>query len=271
MADLVPPYELLATYKVELQRFEEFTPLPGVAVDYLYETPQGRRSCQEWPGYDCLVRFFAISQSLRNTTLWENITAAECNRQYRRISTGLLTDRGSAIFVVEESFEGLHVFSPSLFWKPNSPQEPRISYCLSQRVPFRCRLQVHIWFLITVIILNAIKIFSMTLTLLKREGIPLITLGDAISSFLERPCPRSAGLCLHSGKEIERILEAKKDQAEEESPMLCEGPKIWQKRDLRYHSSIATLSYWTYIALYVCIAVLCGYNSPKFLLLSPND
>ena len=142
---------------------EEFTPFPGVPLDNSFQGPQGLRECKSWPSYDCMVRFFAESQQLRNTTRWENITAVECNRYYLdyppyRYRSG----RGGVIVVTQQPLKDRHVIPARLI--QNHPRQ-EASYCLAKRVPFQSKLQVHIWFLIAVIFLNTIKISCMAFTL----------------------------------------------------------------------------------------------------------
>jgi hypothetical protein len=63
MANSLSLHELVTMYETDLDRADEsdFTPLPGVPLDYSFQRPQGRRKCREWPGYDCMAKFFAES------------------------------------------------------------------------------------------------------------------------------------------------------------------------------------------------------------------
>jgi len=77
-----------------------------------------------------------------------------------------------------------------------------VEYCLSETVPDHCRLQFSVPIMIAVIICNFIKLICITLTIWKSD-FTLVTLGDAISSFLETPDPASKGMCTATKKEIQ--------------------------------------------------------------------
>ena len=62
-----------------------------------------------------------------------------------------------------------------------------VDYCLSKRVKERCKVQFSLHVMIVVIISNLLKAVSMLLILWTQKSAPLVTLGDAIVSFLEVP------------------------------------------------------------------------------------
>lgn len=61
-----------------------------------------------------------------------------------------------------------------------------IDYCLSQPVAEHCKLQFSVAIMIVVIICNMIKTVCMTTISWKQDPEPLVTLNDAIASFLDR-------------------------------------------------------------------------------------
>ena len=208
-----------------------------------------------------------VSQQLGNTNHWENITAAECKSHYFPDWDRFPSDRGSVIVVVDKPAERKSMYLGSVWLRVSEENRPAIQYCLSLRVPPRCRLQVHLWFLVTVIIFTIIKITCMALTLREQAGNPIMTVGDAVASFLERPCPKSAGFCMHSEEELMHVLRERRiadgilkerefgvdeedvdDERIEERRVYWEGPRIWQKKVSRYHSSMSPLLYLTYSA-----------------------
>ncbi|KAK3380710.1 hypothetical protein B0T24DRAFT_616099 [Lasiosphaeria ovina] len=69
----------------------------------------------------------------------------------------------------------------------------QLDHCLSERVVDRCRLQFSLPIMFVVIACNAIKLVAILATLLRKQS-PLLTLGDAIASFLERPDPTTRGM-----------------------------------------------------------------------------
>jgi hypothetical protein len=65
-----------------------------------------------------------------------------------------------------------------------------------------CKLTFDVSVMMIVIICNVVKTICMFLVVLKAEDYPLVTLGDAIASFLERPDPATKGMCLISKRNV---------------------------------------------------------------------
>ena len=72
----------------------------------------------------------------------------------------------------------------------------RIQYCLSKRVEEHCKLQFSLVIMIVVVISNLIKTVCMSMIVWKQDSEPLVTLGDAIASFLDRPDMTTKGNCI---------------------------------------------------------------------------
>lgn len=70
-----------------------------------------------------------------------------------------------------------------------------VDYCLSEVVEESCRLQFSLYIMIIVIFCNFVKSTSMTLTVFKHQIPTLVTLGDAVESFLEFPDVTTEGMC----------------------------------------------------------------------------
>jgi hypothetical protein len=78
-------------------------------------------------------------------------------------------------------------------------------YCLSEQVPEKCKLQFSLHIMIVVIVCNMVKIVCLWLTGQSvGEGKLLLTLGDAIESFLEREDEGTRGMCLVGLREVEK-------------------------------------------------------------------
>ena len=71
-----------------------------------------------------------------------------------------------------------------------------VQYCYSQRVEEHCSVQFSVVIMSIVIFANAIKSMCMLLTLWRQKQAPLVTLGDAIQSFLQLSDPATANQCL---------------------------------------------------------------------------
>lgn len=71
-----------------------------------------------------------------------------------------------------------------------------IDHCISQEVDEKCALHFSLPIMLVVIICNLIKTTCMILMVLKEGSQPLVTVGDAIASFLVEPDPATKNLCL---------------------------------------------------------------------------
>ena len=81
-----------------------------------------------------------------------------------------------------------------------------IQYCLSQRVDGHCTLQFSLLIITIVIVCNITKLACMIMLLLRQQAKPLVTLGDAVESFLATPDPTTENMCLAE----KRVFSAKK-------------------------------------------------------------
>ncbi|MCJ1309054.1 hypothetical protein MMC25_002709 [Agyrium rufum] len=88
---------------------------------------------------------------------------------------------------------------------PLSDTNAAIEYCLSNEIMSVCSLQVHVPFLMVIAVANVFKIacFAFIVVGLPRL-FPLITVGDAVASFIENPDPATAGSRILSRKFVEK-------------------------------------------------------------------
>lgn len=78
----------------------------------------------------------------------------------------------------------------------NAPSGLSVGYCYSNPVEERCRLQFSLVIMGIVIGCNLVKTICMVLTLWYHRSQPLVTLGDAMASFLDHPDPTTENMCL---------------------------------------------------------------------------
>lgn len=88
-------------------------------------------------------------------------------------------------------------------WKPYGKE---ILYCLSETTEEHCRLEYSIHLAIAVIILNAFKAIIMAYLAFGVLESPLMTVGDAVVSFLEIPDTHTRGMCLARKEDIVKSL-----------------------------------------------------------------
>ena len=78
-----------------------------------------------------------------------------------------------------------------------------VRYCLSQHVEEHCKLQFSLVIMLIVMICNLIKTICMGWIAWKQDPEPLVTLGDAIASFLDRPDIMTKGCCMKGKSRFE--------------------------------------------------------------------
>jgi len=78
-----------------------------------------------------------------------------------------------------------------------------VNYCLSQPVVDECRLQLAVPIMVVVICSNFLKLVCMIIAMWKCRESTLVTLGDALSSLLERPDPNTRGMCIATKTDFE--------------------------------------------------------------------
>ena len=77
-----------------------------------------------------------------------------------------------------------------------------IQYCLSQTVEEHCKLQYSAWIMAVVILANFVKMGCMFWLTWQQPKEPLITLGDAIASFLDDSDEMTKGSCLANKRDF---------------------------------------------------------------------
>ena len=70
-----------------------------------------------------------------------------------------------------------------------------MEYCLSQPVQERCTVQLSLMIMAVVILCNAVKLSCMILLLWQQKSAPLVTIGDAIESFMLDRDTITQGMC----------------------------------------------------------------------------
>ncbi|KAH6616712.1 hypothetical protein C7974DRAFT_436662 [Boeremia exigua] len=89
-------------------------------------------------------------------------------------------------------------------WKP---YESPVQYCMIEQVAEMCKLQFSFLIVSIVLVSNLLKAGCMSRLLLCHSSHDaLVTLGDAIASFLERPDAHTEGRCLPSEVQIDRAF-----------------------------------------------------------------
>jgi hypothetical protein len=97
----------------------------------------------------------------------------------------------------------------------------QVRYCLSELVPERCKLQFSLHIMVVVIFCNLVKLICLAQTGWGMVGRTLVTLGDAVESFLEKPDPVTEGICLVDMKEVVKRAWRGEEMA---------GQRVWRSK-----------------------------------------
>jgi len=114
---------------------------------------------------------------------------------------------------------GLH---PNNKLSQQAPVATPIQYCLSQPIEEHCKLEVSLAIVIVVVSCNLLKAICMGIIAWKKDLEPLVTLGDAIASFLDQPDPTTEGNCLVG-----------RDRFEKSKDWQC-VPSQWDAKPMRW-------------------------------------
>jgi hypothetical protein len=88
---------------------------------------------------------------------------------------------------------------------PENLERYNVQYCMAMKKPQYCRLQYSLLPTIVVVVFNLVKASVLLYIWLEISEIPILTIGDAIASFLRRPDPFTQTGCLLSGTDVRHI------------------------------------------------------------------
>ena len=191
--------------------------------------------CELRPIPSNMTQLFAF---LTSGVFWQN--GEECIDQSNLDSTVAHTDHPFVTNWAKSQTTWSHLTQVTL-----SPQYP-IEYCLAMEGSKSCRLGFSLPILLVMIVCNAVKVFAImcTFKVIKEEH--LVTLGDAISSFLQIPDKTTAGHCL---KAI-RFFQRRSFRSGQESPR----SRVYRIKDTitgnripLYWFQSASFGYWAFV------------------------
>lgn len=130
----------------------------------------------------------------------------------------------------------------------------KVKYCLVETVQERCQLRLSFPIALTVIVCNAVKVLCMAITLWKHQKPSLVTLGDAVAAFLDKPDPTTKKRCLYDKNEFQR--EWNWSRHHEERPDIEPEPYRTKRA---YWASASSTGRWlfTYV-LYIAAMIFAG-------------
>ena len=124
-------------------------------------------------------------------------------------------------------------------------EEVEVSGCKSEMTR-RCKLQFSLGIMIAVIACNLVKACSMIMTVVRSREPTLVTLGDAIDSFLRIPDSTTMGICFADRQFIEREWE-RGSRA---------GPRQWKQNGVQRWWTGASKTRWITCNLFCSVTII---------------
>ncbi|KAH6894387.1 hypothetical protein B0T10DRAFT_603888 [Thelonectria olida] len=134
-------------------------------------------------------------------------------------------------------------------WRPFGD---RVKYCLSQPEPQTCKLHFSTWIMTVVIVTNAIKVAVMLWLTFRHPPELLLTIGDAIKSFLASPDAHSTNSCLVTAEDVKRSVEGGGKEALDGS---WTGPRPWTPVRRRWATAVSRRRWKSSIFLYTALLI----------------
>ena len=121
-----------------------------------------------------------------------------------------------------------------------------IEYCLSEVTPENCQLQFSVKIMIFVIMANLLKLLCMLYTVWSQSVPTIVTAGDAISSFLQRPDSTTVGKCYLSKKSVgkDKWVKRVSNNGKWSFEAVASDPQRWDASRYRWFSA-ASKTRWT--------------------------
>jgi hypothetical protein len=126
-------------------------------------------------------------------------------------------------------------------WRPFGN---KVEYCLSENVEQQCSIELSVQLSIFVLVCNLAKAMVLLYTLLVVKENPLLTIGDAISSFFERKDKTTGGMCLMDKDNIDWWQRSSKLSWSVPE----EQPRIFRRSRKRWYTAVSHRRWWTCLA-----------------------
>jgi len=169
-----------------------------------------------------------------------------------------------------------------------------ISYCLSEHQRERCRVQSDLSLGLIASILSLAKVVIISIIFFAIRQNPLLTVGDAMLSFMKDPDPTTRGMCLLDRDEVVRLHREKNTEVtsatEPSAFWLSASRPFWAKRRKwaaavsrrrwilfstlyayvsHFNFRASSLTLYSYSGLFACTVIFLAYGLSQMK--SPND
>lgn len=139
-------------------------------------------------------------------------------------------------------------------WKPF--RKP-VEYCMSERIEQHCRVEYSAHLLLVVVLIGLLKTTTMLYIAFRIRDVPLLTIGDAVSSFLTSPESKTKGMCLldKSLKNFEPSVSysQRSESGEYSSINWSAPPKYFQYQRKRQFTAASGRRWITSLVLFVIL------------------
>ncbi|PKY07948.1 hypothetical protein P168DRAFT_331255 [Aspergillus campestris IBT 28561] len=163
--------------------------------------------------------------------------------------------------MLEENTKSAHgkwSISAELDYSPTSRVvESTVSHCLSEKVDEKCQFLFSLPLCLAVILCNSIKVLAMFLTAHGSRREVLLTIGDAMSSFLSNPDKTTVGNCLLSKSSIQASESWKPSSVS--AHILQKGRQATLPKRQRWVYSVSRRDWILLIIIITLVFSLSGY------------
>ncbi|KAF2271131.1 hypothetical protein CC78DRAFT_12199 [Lojkania enalia] len=193
-----------------------------------------------------------------NRDLFENITNSECQARY---TSSFITKGGNGFAVPTIEWRermGMRSNNTIRDWDSGSGKlrvtssgnTIEFDYCLSQRLPLKCQVHFSLTLLIIVIVCNGVKVVLLTIVLQRYNHETLVTVGDAIKSFVMRPDPSTENCCLMSRYNVNLLWKVPETRMNQR----------WQfRKKALWANACSKRRFIVSVLLYICALVVSGW------------
>lgn len=167
-----------------------------------------------------------------------------CNDTETSAKTGV-TNRNSAGFVSCASMAPKLEQMANTWWKSGGYE---ISRCVAEDIEPDCHLHFSPHLMGPVLLMNIIKCLVTFYVAFRMVDKPLVTLGDAIESFIKHPDPSTQGMCLLTAHQAERTFTRTANNVEP-------APQSYSAKRQRWHR-VATKYQWSMLFALLLIMII---------------
>ncbi|KAI1140191.1 hypothetical protein F5Y05DRAFT_403222 [Hypoxylon sp. FL0543] len=200
-----------------------------------------------------------ISDTAQTAARWERLEVDDCKKEY--ISCSGLKYHRNLVLVVDKPGGWIrndmwHLMdNQTKVWDRYIPADQPNHLFFNTQCMMVCHIAISPTLLLAVtlcVIFKTCTAIVVTVVLSRRNQPPLVTLGDAIQSFIEKPDRVTAGMCTLGQKDIRRAMTRSK-------AFVVPGPRQWQALKRRRGSAIPKSVWATSYLLFAVGITVCGF------------